>query len=231
MFIRSFYGLFGQIAYPLLCLNCKTNLYSQEKIICTSCEAQLPLTNLHQIENNSVHRIFDGKVPINMATSLFYFRKKGLGQKIIHRLKYKGEKEVGLYFGKLLGHQLLESNFFNQCGCIIPVPLHASKISLRGFNQSEVIAEGIAEILQIPVITQSIVRTKNTSTQTKKARYERWENIDNVFAYVETTETIKEPILVVDDVITTGSTVAELVLLLHNKGYKNIVVASLGVAI
>jgi len=93
---------------------------------------------------------------------------------------------------------------------LIPVPLHFKKEFIRGYNQSEVLAKGIAEVLAVPVDIKSIIRNKHTETQTKKSRFQRWENVDSIFEVKPGLNKYKHVVLV-DDVITTGSTMEALI--------------------
>ncbi len=159
---------------------------------------------MHQ--ENPISQIFWGRVNINTATSFLFFNKSGNVQKLIHQLKYKGNIETGRYLGKLLGADLMESSYFSNIDLIIPVPLHQKKLHKRGFNQSEVIAEGISMSMDLPVNTTSLHRLEHTETQTKKARYTRWENVAGKFGIIDPEKLEDKHILLVDDVLTTGAT-------------------------
>jgi ComF family protein len=124
----------------------------------------------------------------------------------MHQLKYKGNKEVGVYLGKLLGYQLLQSNRFNDVDVLVPLPLNPRREFKRGYNQAMMICEGIAEVLQKPIASTAIIRTIFTETQTKNDRIHRWENMDGVFAVVDETNIKDKHVLLVDDIITTGAT-------------------------
>ncbi len=127
-------------------------------------------------------------------------------QRLVHRLKYKGKKEIGITLGKLLGRQLSESPFFRDADLLIPVPLHPAKQKKRGYNQSEVIASGMETAMKADLKADLLFRKVHTATQTRKSRYERWENVKDIFGLREA-ETLKDKhIILVDDVITTGAT-------------------------
>jgi len=157
-------------------------------------------------ENNPISRIFWGRANIHAATSFLFFNKGGSVQKLIHQFKYKSKIETGRYLGELLGKDLLQSDLFNTIDVIIPVPLHKKKLHTRGFNQSDIIAEGIGKTMHVPAIMDTLIRTEFTETQTKKARYTRWENVKGKFG-IQNPQTIEgKHILLVDDVLTTGAT-------------------------
>jgi ComF family protein len=189
------------LIFPVLCAACGNGLYKGEEHICTKCLYELPKTNFHMQADNPVARLLWGRV-----NAYYLFNKGGKVQELIHQFKYKGQKEVGATIGKQLAHELKASEWLSGIDAIIPVPLHAAKLKKRGYNQSEYFANGISEIAQIPVLSESLVRVASTETQTRKSRYLRWKNVESIFK-VKYPEQIKgKNILLVDDVITTGST-------------------------
>jgi ComF family protein len=125
---------------------------------------------------------------------------------MIGKLKYRGRKEIGIYLGEIYGHDLNESDFGSSIDIIIPVPLHKDKFKKRGYNQSEQFATGLSKTINLPVDFLNVIRKTNSNTQTKKGRYARWENVDEIFS-VNDIESLKDKhILLVDDVVTTGAT-------------------------
>lgn len=157
-------------------------------------------------ENNPISRIFWGRVKIHTATSFLFFNKGGHVQNLIHQFKYNGKIKTGNYLGELFGNDLMKSSLFNNIELICPVPLHKKKLHKRGFNQSEIIAEGISKVMQIPICANTLHRLEHTETQTKKARYTRWENVRGKFGIINQEKLIGKHILLVDDVLTTGAT-------------------------
>lgn len=194
------------LLYPKTCLACGKSLCKGEKVICTQCEYHLPLTHFHDDHDNIINQTFWGRIPFESATSLLYFRKGGKVQHLIHHLKYKGEKEVGIYLGRLLGTELKQSKCFKQIDFIIPVPLHPKKKKKRGFNQSEIIGRGLTETYGGELKINYLIRKINSSTQTKKNRINRWENVKSIFEVQNAQELENKKILLIDDVITTGAT-------------------------
>ena len=223
--LDDFVGLF----YPNLCLGCGEALYKNEKYICTKCLYSLPKTNFHKSRKNMVSELFWGKVPIQFATSYSYFHKKGVLQNIILNLKYKGEKEVGMELGKHLGRELKTSDFAS-IDTIIPVPLHKKRLKKRGYNQSEWIAKGISEIMGKPIDNKSVIRTINTETQTKKTKAQRWENVKDIFQVKNKNEIINKHVLLIDDIITTGSTLEACASVILKEKNTSVSIATLGVA-
>jgi len=154
-----------------------------------------------------VARLFWGRCLIEKAAAFSFYNKGSRIRNLIHNLKYKGIKEVGYELGRIYGLSLKSSGFTADVDQIIPVPLHLSKKRIRGFNQSDIISMGIADVTGLPVDTVSLARIKVSATQTKRSRYDRWTNVEDIF-HVTDPEIIKgRHILLVDDVITTGSTI------------------------
>ncbi|QPH38371.1 ComF family protein [Pedobacter endophyticus] len=194
------------LLFPELCNACGAELLLNEAIICTKCLYDLPFTDYHLHAENRVAKQLWGRVDINAAMAMLYFRKGTKVQNLIHSLKYKGKTEVGLMLGKMLGERLQGSQLYAEMDAIIPVPLHPSKLRLRGFNQSAFIAEGISLITGIGVNEKLLRRLVGTESQTKKNRYSRYENMQHVFE-VDNSALIKgRHVLLVDDVVTTGAT-------------------------
>ena len=194
------------LLFPALCNACGQHLVHGEKEICIQCSYDLPYTDFHLHAENQVAKQLWGRLPCNAAMAMLYFKKGGKVQHLIHSLKYKGKTEVGVKLGNLLGEKLKIGPSYAQIDLIIPVPLHAKKEKLRGYNQSEYIAKGVAEVLKVPISTLHLVREKVTSTQTKKSRYTRYENMQSVFKINNKEQIENLNVLLVDDVITTGAT-------------------------
>jgi ComF family protein len=153
-----------------------------------------------------VEKTWWGRMSVVAAMSQFYFTKNSLLQALIHQLKYKGNREIGLYFGKMIGYDLQASERFQSLEVLIPLPLFPDKEKKRGYNQATLLCEGIAGILNLPVATDEVQRVRATDTQTHKKRMERWENVETVFATRHSKSLENKNILLVDDVITTGAT-------------------------
>ncbi|MCX6182817.1 MAG: ComF family protein [Bacteroidetes bacterium] len=183
-----------------------------------------------QVEEGIIDQIFYGKVPVQKACALFYFIKGGVGQSIIHHLKYKNKTDVGLYFGKMLGEQISQSFHFKDVDAIVPVPLSKSKRRKRGYNQSEKIARGISQSIQKPVLPNYLLRVKQRKSQTQYNKFTRWQNINHCFALNSKVEGSFRHILLVDDVITTGATIESCVAALLEMGNVKVSVASLAFA-
>jgi ComF family protein len=200
--LNDFLGLF----FPGLCVACGERLVSQEQYVCFNCWHDLPVTNFHSNPENKVAQLFWGRVVIENATSFFSYRKGSNYQQLIHGIKYKGMKELGYETGRKFGFLLAEAENFNSVDVVVPVPLHPQKQKKRGYNQSEWIARGIAEPMGKNVSSENLVRKMFTATQTRKTRFERWQNVEGIFDVDQPEDFSGKHILLVDDVVTTGST-------------------------
>jgi ComF family protein len=150
--------------------------------------------------------MFIGRVNIKQATSFCYFDKGGHLQHLLHQLKYKGNREVGCKMGILFGYDLIQMPLYQDIDAIIPVPLHPNKERKRGFNQSVEICNGLSESMNRPIILGNLVREIHTTSQTRKGRFERWENVSGIFNVKNETPLIGKHLLLIDDVVTTGAT-------------------------
>jgi len=195
-----------ELVFPSMCVACGERLMAQEKFVCLSCWSDLPVTHFHETPDNKVAQLFWGRVPIEHASSYFAYRKGSKYQQLIHSIKYKGLKELGFVVGRKYGLELCNSGAFADVELIVPVPLHPKKKKKRGYNQCEWIARGLAEGMQKNVSADNLYRKVFTSTQTRKNRYERFQNVEGIFG-VKMPEALKgKHVLLVDDVVTTGST-------------------------
>ena len=206
MKIKSFLENFISLLYPEICVICGEPLIENEKFFCFACFLKLPKTNYHlNSENQAIDR-FSGKVSIVKASSYLYYSKGGIAQKLVAEIKYRGNQHLGLWIGSYLANEMLSSGFFQGINCIIPVPLHVSKEKKRGFNQSEKIAEGISQITKIPIEKSIVYREKANISQTGKGIFDRWKNTQLIFNLKNKNLLKEKHILLIDDVLTTGST-------------------------
>ncbi|MFI5172413.1 MAG: ComF family protein [Chitinophagales bacterium] len=194
------------IIYPDLCLACSEPLKRHEKVLCIKCQLELPKTDHVEYVENPVAKKFWGKVQIEYAMALYHFHKSSRIQQLMHELKYKGRKDVGTRLGNLLGFHVKQYKLFTTVDYITSVPLHKDKQIKRGYNQSSIIGEGLSEILLKPFNGNLLRRKLFTETQTKKSRIERWDNVKDIFEIANAAMIANKHILIVDDVITTGST-------------------------
>lgn len=209
LLIKDWLGSFLSLFFPRYCIVCGRTLAKGEECLCTMCNINLPRTDYHLRKDNPVEKMFWGKIPLERATSFFFYRKGSDFRQILHQLKYGGQKGIGAIMGRYMAAELLASGFFDGVDIILPVPLHKKKQQIRGYNQSEWIARGIAAVTGISIDTESVVRQKNTETQTRKSSFERWENVEGIFELHHAQSLTGKHVLIVDDVLTTGATTVE----------------------
>lgn len=221
--MEDVFGLF----YPRICCGCDSHLLKHEKNLCLSCLHHLPKTYFWDYEINPVEEKFHGRLPVESACAFLHFETGSVTQSLMHRFKYEGKSEIGTELGKAFGRILAEKEWFTQVDFIVPVPLHPSKEMRRGYNQSTFIADGLAETLQIPVRSNILKRTKATDSQTRKGRFQRSENVENVFKVNDGSAVKGKNILIVDDVVTTGATLEAVGISLIEAGAARIHIATL----
>ena len=196
---------FLQLLFPHVCCGCGSDLLKEESLLCMRCMDELPETDFELHPANPVEKGFWGRLPLVAATAQFYFTKESLVQHLMHQFKYRGNKELGLQLGRIMGRQIRVSGRF-PVDALVPLPLFPAREKRRGYNQATVLCAGIAETLQIPVLDKVISRPEHTETQTRKGRIERWKNMEGKFV-LDNKELIRNRhLLLVDDVVTTGAT-------------------------
>jgi len=203
------------LVYPRICPCCAEPLNRVEKNLCFRCYEQLAFCPYLPHQIHPIEKILWGRCPLQAATSLLVFSKHGIGQKLLHCLKYKGDYDTGIFLGHLLANRVLLHPELKTVDSIIPIPLFIRKKLQRGYNQSEIIGKGVAEKMNLPVITDYLIKPYETASQTRKNRMERVENVSGAFALnTHFDSNGLKHVLVVDDVITTGSTLETCVNLL-----------------
>jgi ComF family protein len=198
---------FISLLFPRICFGCGNPLMRNEYIICTDCFIEIPRTDFHLRNDNPVARLFWGRCMIEKAAAMTYYTRDSRMRRLIHNLKYKGISQIGPELGRIYGNILKSADFFDGMDLIIPVPLHRSKERQRGYNQSYLISEGLSGVSGLPVNNGLLVRKIVTKTQTRKSRYDRWTNVNDIFSINDNNAVAGKHILLVDDVITTGSTI------------------------
>ena len=192
--------------FPSCCLICGRTLLEGEEHVCFHCLSELPRTQMHWQRDNEVEKCFWGKIPVERASAFLYYSRGGDVKELLAALKYRGRSSLGHFLGRCMATELLFSGFYQGIDCIVPVPLHPRKQKRRGYNQSEVLAEGISAITGIPVFPHLLYRNQDTHTQTHKGGRERWASVGNVFGCKEPGLLEDKHVLLVDDVLTTGAT-------------------------
>lgn len=220
---------FTDLLFPTLCLGCNRSLGANEKVLCTHCRVGLPETNQYrQPDVDFILNKFAGKVPIAFVASYLHFAKGGIVQKLIHRIKYKGQKESAKEIAIWYGHFLTdEHSLLPELDLLIGVPLHKRRLQQRGYNQADWIADGLSEVLHIPNVTNVLIRKRFRSSQTRKNRLERWENVKSEFAVQNPDAITGKRIALVDDVLTTGATLEACAIELLRAGCDSVSILTL----
>lgn len=228
--LNSYVNAFTELFFPRICYGCGAHLFSSEQEICKRCIRRLPRTGFELVDDDPVSQIFWGRVKLEKATSLYYYRKGEMLQQLLHRLKYKGNHQMGQVLGTQMGNVLSQSGFMVNIDMIIPVPLHEKKLKQRGYNQSEHIAIGLSQASGVEVVKNRLVRTIHTESQTLKGRFERWENVSSIFSVTNPESLNGKHILIIDDVVTTGATLEACVQAVLQNSRVKVSVATVGYA-
>ena len=195
---------FISLLYPRVCINCNKGLTKNEEHLCLSCELSLPKSQ-HLTNKGELLKKFAFQPKVTGAYAYWDYMKEGIVQKLIYGLKYGGKQDLGVWLGRRFGNEI--KGVMGQCvDLIVPIPLHSKRLQRRGYNQSDRIAEGVGEALHVSVGIDVAIRYKETTTQTHKARINRWKNMHSVFKVIDPESVNLKNILIVDDVITTGAT-------------------------
>ena len=194
------------LLFPRVCAACGTLLLEGEDTVCTTCRFLMPKTHYETNPDNPLAQMFYGQMPFNAVSAEFFFSKSGKVQHLIHGLKYHHCRENGIFLGQEIGKSLVQATDYQGIDFLIPIPLHPKKEKIRGYNQSHVIAEGISEVMNIPIAEKCLVRSIFTDTQTKKSREERYQNVKDIFNIKNHEKLENKHVLLVDDVLTTGAT-------------------------
>jgi len=227
MVIKAWYEALVHVFYPSLCYGCNNELIQGDQYICLQCQTEMGRTYFESIRDNPVEKLFWGRADIQCAASTFYYIDKTPLQQIVHHIKYRQEKELGIHMVEIMG--IHGSGLFTECktDLCIPMPLHPKKEYKRGYNQASLLCEGIFKQTGIPYNEKALVRNENTRTQTKKSRIERWKNVASVFDVIEPLVINDKHVVVVDDVITTGASTEACVNTLMQHGAKTVGIYSL----
>ncbi|RNC87833.1 MAG: ComF family protein [Winogradskyella sp.] len=216
--------------FPHVCEACRTVLSDNEKVICTSCRHELPITNFHFENNDAIKNILYGRVKLENGTALLHFSKKGLVQEMLHNLKYRGHEQVGDFFGNWLGAELKTIEAYKRIDIVVAVPMHQSKRRERGYNQVTKFGMRIAQALQVDYEEDALVKIKQTKTQVFKDRLTRSDTANARFKLGNIEHLKRKHILLVDDIITTGATIEECASLLKSISGVKISLATMAIA-
>jgi ComF family protein len=196
-----------QVFYPRVCAGCERDLYGRDQhCFCMKCRLQLEQTDLHHAQDNPFTQRLWGRVSLYTGSAFYYFKKRTPIQRAIFRLKYGNRPDIGYALGHLYGEQLAQSPLYHDIRKVVAVPLHPAREQSRGYNQSQMFAQGLADGMRIETEVHNLCREVSTQTQTKRHRFERFENVQNAFGIRHPERIKNQHILLVDDVLTTGAT-------------------------
>ncbi|MBD0830948.1 ComF family protein [Aestuariibaculum sediminum] len=218
------------LLFPKVCYACSNILKDNEDTICTSCRHDLPVTNFHFNQDETVKKVLYGRAKIEHATALFRFEKKGLVQKLIHGLKYRGYESIGTSLGNWLGGELKTLQEYRKIDMVIPVPLHKRKLKKRGYNQVAKFGKQIANALNASYKEDILIKVTDRSSQVNKIRFSRWNNNDELFKLKNKSDIENKHILLVDDLITTGATLEACIQVLNSGKNVKISIATMAIA-
>ena len=208
--VRTTLGIWMHDAWGLLvprrCAGCDGALLSYESHLCDACRGDLPFTRFNEDPLNPVERLFHGKVPLEAAGALLRFSAHGMVQRMLHRIKYRHDRDVAALLGGMMGEALAATRRFDGIDAVIAVPLHPRKERQRGYNQSRLLADGISQVVPLEPLHHALQRVERTTSQTRKGRMDRWRNVKEAFEARDAAALSGRHVLIVDDVVTTGST-------------------------
>lgn len=212
--------LFDLIA-PRTCAVCGRRLSVTESALCAVCHLHLPLTHFWLSPyDNPMARLFWGQIPLaggtdgqrpnsmERAAALFYYESHSEVSRVVYDLKYHGHRNVAEAMGRIVAQTVAADGFFDGIDLIVPIPLTRRRQWSRGYNQSREIARGVSSVTGIPVDTRLVRRTAFSGSQTRRQGWDRKQNVETVFSLVAPEKAAHRHILIVDDVVTTGATVA-----------------------
>jgi ComF family protein len=226
--LKSLWFDFVDLIFPRCCEACDKSLVGNEQTICTSCRIALPRIERTGVHAEGVQYRFVAFSEVVSTQAFLLFTKKGKVQKLLHALKYKGNKEVGILMGFMFGQELMAENRLPEAELIISVPLHKKKMAKRGYNQSDLLAEGLSNATGIPWSGTALFRNKYTETQTGKSKKERQDNVEGVFSAEK--DLNHKCVILIDDVLTTGATLGACVDALKQAGCQKFHILTIAVA-
>ena len=205
----SFWTKLLDLISPRLCVVCGTRLSAEQSVLCSRCWLHMPFTHFSaHPASNPMARLFWGQFPIERATALFFYEPKSEQAELIYSLKYRNRPEVGVQLGSNMARDLLPTGFFQGIDALVPVPISRNHRRQRGYNQSEAIAQGIAQQTGLPIYNKVLVRKDGAVSQTRLSQFERHANAESSFCLADASQTAHRHLLIVDDVVTTGSTMS-----------------------
>ncbi|MGV3600637.1 MAG: ComF family protein [Dyadobacter fermentans] len=228
MNLKQLFRDFLDLLFPRCCEACDQPLQGNEACICTLCRISLPRVGVGGLHSETLQFKFVNLPEVISAYSFLIFTKKSKVQKLLHALKYKGDQEVGMLLGQMFGQELNAAGHLPDAEIILSIPLHAKKRKQRGYNQSDLLAEGFSNATGIPWSGAMLERDRYTETQTGKTKLERRENVQGVFSVKP--GFLPQSVILIDDVLTTGATLEECARTLLAGGCKQFHILTIALA-
>ena len=227
----SFWSRLLDLISPRMCVVCGSRLAVTEETLCSKCYLHLPRTDFrNNLYENVMAKLFWGRIAIEKADALFFYEPHAETAHILYELKYKNHPEIGVVMGRMMAKELMRSGLYEGIDAIVPVPLAKKRERERGYNQSLELAKGVSEVTGLPIADKVVVRTKFVGSQTQRGRWERNENVENVFELVDGDSINGKHLLLIDDVVTTGATIIACAQELQKASNVRISVLALGFA-
>lgn len=215
---------------PMRCLACRLRTDERHPALCPCCHALVPFTD-DAICSVRMERMFWGQFPVGRVFALMYYQPDTLAPTLIHRIKYYQDADAGCRLAQQLLVTLAKTTFFKGIDAIVPIPLNQQRERVRSFNQSLSIAQGVAALTQLPVWHTVVERHSNNPSQTQVSALERRHNVEGVFRVLAAEQLLGKHLLIVDDVMTTGSTISSCARALVAAGAVRISVLTLAVSV
>ncbi|MDC7995171.1 ComF family protein [Altibacter sp. HG106] len=217
------------LLFPAECSGCGSVLNTKKELLCVSCRHSLPLACHHLTLDETLKNLWYGRLPLVQATALLRFEKQGITQRVLHQLKYRGQKELSTFFGHWLGAELQEIDTYATIDTVIPVPLHKKRLRKRGYNQVTGFGNAIATALDVPFLEDVLLKVTAARSQVFKGRLSRFGGTE-VFTLNHREKVMGKHILLVDDVVTTGATLERCGLCLLEGTEAKLSIATIAVA-
>jgi len=222
-----------RLFFPDHCLACDAVMPKNLETLCMRCRLNLPYTQHHFTPSeNPIVLKFWGKVNLRYGIAYLKFYKGGKVQKLLHALKYQKQPQIGVLLGESYGEDLTAFELEKEFDFIIPLPLHPKKLRIRGYNQAACFGQGLAKAFEKPMYENILLKSTHTESQTRKSRINRWINVKETFVLDPDQQQLlrNKHVLLVDDVITTGSTLESAILVLQRANPASISVAAIASA-
>ena len=202
-------SLIADFFLPRRCVVCSKRLQKGEAVVCGHCLLSNPMDGVFiNFADNRMVDCLKGRGDVVRANALFEFHPGSPMSSLVYKLKYRGRADIGVLMGRHVAQVLAPRGFFDGVDMMVPVPITRRRRLQRGFNQSEMISEGISEVTGIPVDSKSLRRVRFAGSQTTLSGVERMANVDGAFILADSEPLSSRHVLIVDDIFTTGATVS-----------------------